>query len=200
MVEFLNDCVRQFGGMYYSKRQVVKSKGLNYYLLVFQTVRKEYCKLELFFNDVEIFPINTRSSNRLQCSNSFNDDKNIFTEVFDYIEIFNNFKEINDARLKSVTSQSLGKLFDVLSRKIEDDVNNGLLETTNVPIGKVKIYWQPVFTVIVNYLDNGSYAKPLVYRIGEEFNPINEDHKSILNFLNKYFEGFNNNLGRCLDA
>lgn len=190
-----------FGGKYYSKRQVVNSHGLNYYLLVFQSKRKEYCKLEVFFNEVEVFPINRREGNRLGSSNSFaNNSQDLFSEVFDYIEIFNSFKEIEKSKLEDVTTPRLDRLFNIMTKKVEDDVYKGLLSTTNVSVGSVKVYWQPVFTVIIRYLDGGSYSKPLVYRLGEKHEIESEDQGFILGFLNRYFDDFTNNLGRCLDA
>ena len=188
LIDFIKYSLQKFGIKYLARKNLIES-DLNYYYVLFKSVRDEYCQFEVFFNLTDYFPIKKMDKPLLLGSNAFH---NKLEDVSNAIEIYPDFQSAKDNSLLGITKAQLHYFFKKNKNMIETVIrgyNGG-----GIGIGNIHVFMKPSFIIIVEYECLGVYMKPIQFILGKKVDviPSCDEERNFIDFLNQLSNKFKN--------
>lgn len=184
----IDSCVRMFGVKYLSERKLIES-DLDFYSIIFKSNNNECCKLELFFNDTDVFRTRKiKDPIALSKSDSFLSSENsIVNKIVGNIEVYPSLVEARAQMITNPSNVSLSKYFSKFREKIQELVFS--ISVPGITIHSVNFYFKPTLSVVIIYLVDGVLCNPMIVTVGKCLNIItsSEPEKEFINELNRIF-------------
>lgn len=184
----IDSCVRMFGVKYLSERKLIES-DLDFYSIIFKSSNNECCKLEVFYNDTDVFRTRRiRNVNMLAKSDSFKANKNnMINKILSNIEVYPSLAEARAQMIANPSNMSLSKHFSKFRENIQELVFG--ISVPGITIHSVKFYFKPTLAITIIYLVNGVLCSPIIVTLGKYLSLITESEpeKEFVEELNRLF-------------
>lgn len=157
MITVIEECIREMGVTAVLKRETIVSH-LNLYTIIYRGIDTRFHKLQLFYNESDIFGFQTRTNLIGVSDNSLKD------KIKDSITTCDSLKECSDSSIKLESPKVLTKFLDKYIEMISDKIKS--IDLEGIKIRQVKTYLSPVALTVIHYEINGIYREPIKFFLG----------------------------------